>query len=60
MAPFKRKKSKKDVATSKGTAIVQAAKRQPVKRWLPIAGAAIVALVATKIVRGRHGDPAAA
>ena len=73
MAPFTRQKSKKDRAAKaakktakgaekKGTAVVKAAKRQPVKRWLPLAGAAtaIVALVATKVVRGRHGDPAAA
>ena len=59
MAPFTRRKSKKDVATAKGTAIVQAAKRTP-KRWIPIVGAAIAAIVAAKVVRGRGGDPAAA
>ncbi len=69
MAPFTRKKSKKDRATktakktaknaAKGVAIVQVAKRTP-KRWIPIVGAAVAALVATKIVRGRHSDPAAA
>ena len=69
MALFTRKKSKKDRAAktakktaknaAKGVAIVQVAKRTP-KRWIPIVGAAIAALVATKIVRGRHGDPAAA
>jgi hypothetical protein len=65
MAPFTRKNSKKDKAkktakkAAKGVAIVQVAKRTP-KRWIPIVGAAVAALVATKIVRGRHGDPAAA
>jgi hypothetical protein len=72
MAPFTRKKSKKDRAgkaakktakgaakTAKGVAIVQVAKRTP-KRWIPIAGAALVALVAAKALRGRHSDPAAA
>jgi hypothetical protein len=65
MAPFTRKKSKKDRAAktakkaAKGVAIVQVAKRTP-KRWIPIAGALVAALVATKVVRGRSGDPAAA
>jgi hypothetical protein len=71
MAPFTRSKSKKDRAAkaakktakgatkaAKGVAIVQVAKRTP-KRWIPIVGAALAALVATKIVRGRHSDPAA-
>jgi|EndMetStandDraft_8_1072994.scaffolds.fasta_scaffold439929_2 hypothetical protein len=70
MAPFTRKKSKKDRAAkaakktaknaAKGVAIVEVAKRAPKKRISLIAGGIVAALVATKIVRGRHGDPAAA
>ncbi len=73
MAPFTRNKSKKDRATktakkaakgatkaAKGVAIVEVAKRTPAKRVSLIIGAAVAAVVATKIVRGRHGDPAAA
>ena len=66
MAPFKRKKSKKDRAAkaakkaAKGVAIVEVAKHAPKKRISLIAGGIVAALVAAKIVRGRHGDPAAA
>jgi hypothetical protein len=69
MAPFTRKKSKKDRAAktakktaknaAKGVAIVQVAKRTP-KRWIPVAGAALAALIAVKVISGRHSDPAAA
>jgi TctA family transporter len=58
-------KSKKERAAeaakkaAKGVAVVQVAKRTP-KRWLPIAGAAIAALIAVKVISGRHSDPAAA
>jgi hypothetical protein len=46
---------------AKGTAVYQVSKRTPfVKRVPLIVGAGIAALVATKIVRGRGGDPAAA
>ena len=66
MAPFKRKQSKKDRAkktaknAAKGVAIVEVAKHAPMKRISLIAGGIVAALVATKIVRGRHSDPAAA
>jgi hypothetical protein len=70
MAPFTRKKSKKDRAAkaakktaknaAKGVAIVEVAKHAPKKRISLIAGGLIAAIVATKILRGRHGDPAAA
>ena len=65
MAPFTRKNSKKDKAkktakkAAKGVAIVQVAKRTP-KRWIPVAGAALAALIAVKVISGRHSDPAAA
>ena len=68
MALFTRSKSKKERAAkaakkaAKGVAIVEVAKRTPVKRLSLIGGAAvagIAALVATKLVRGRGGDPAA-
>ena len=62
MAPFTRKKSKKDRAkkAAKGVAIVEVAKHAPKKRISLIAGALVAAIVAAKIVRGRRGDPAAA
>ena len=41
-------------------AIVKVAKRTPVKRVPVIVGAAVAAAVAAKVVRGRHGEPAAA
>ena len=44
---------------AKGTAVVAVSK--PVWKRIPfIVGAGVAALVATKLVRGRHGDPAAA
>ena len=44
---------------AKGTAVVVASK--PIWKRAPfVVGAAVAALVATKIVRGRHSDPAAA
>jgi hypothetical protein len=58
-------KSKKERAAeaakkaAKGVAVVQVAKRTP-KRWIPIAGAALAALIAVKVMSGRHSDPAAA
>ena len=58
-------KSKKERAAeaakkaAKGVAVVQVAKRTP-KRWIPLAGAAIAALIAVKVLSGRHSDPAAA
>jgi hypothetical protein len=58
-------KSKKERAAeaakkaAKGVAVVQVAKRTP-KRWIPIAGAALAALIAVKVLTGRHSDPAAA
>ncbi len=73
MAPFTRKKSKKDRATktakkaakgatkaAKGVAIVEVARRAPLKRVPLIVGAAVAAIVAAKVLRGRQGDPAAA
>ena len=45
---------------AKGTAIVEVARRTPRKRLSLIAGAAIAALVAAKVVRDRRGDPATA
>jgi hypothetical protein len=65
MAPFTRSKSKKDRAAkaakkaAKGVAIVEVAKRTPVKRLPLIAGGLIAAIVAAKLVHGRRGDPAA-
>jgi hypothetical protein len=59
-------KSKKERAAeaakkaAKGVAIVEVAKRTPKKRIPLIAGAAIAALIAVKLVRGHHGEPAAA
>jgi hypothetical protein len=58
-------KSKKERAAeaakkaAKGVAVVQVAKRTP-KRWIPIAGAALAALIAVKVMSGRRSDPAAA
>jgi hypothetical protein len=58
-------KSKKERAAeaakkaAKGVAVVQVAKRAP-KRWIPFAGAALAALIAVKVISGRHSDPAAA
>ena len=58
-------KSKKERAAeaakkaAKGVAVVQVAKHTP-KRWIPIVGAAVAALIAVKVISGRHGDPAAA
>jgi hypothetical protein len=44
---------------AKGTAV--AAVSKPVWKRVPfIVGAAVAAVVATKVVRGRHSDPAAA
>jgi hypothetical protein len=44
---------------AKGTAVVAVSK--PVWKRIPfVVGAGVAALVATKVVRGRHGDPAAA
>jgi hypothetical protein len=70
MAPFTRKKSKRDRAAetakrtakkaAKSVALVEVAKRTPVKRLPLIVGAAVAALVAVKLVHGRGGDPAAA
>jgi hypothetical protein len=44
---------------AKGTAVVAVSK--PVWKRIPfVVGAGVAAIVATKVVRGRHGDPAAA
>ena len=44
---------------AKGTAVVAVSK--PVWKRIPfVIGAGVAAIVATKVVRGRHGDPAAA
>ena len=63
----KRKKSRKERAAqaarkaAKGNAIVQVAKRAPNTRLPLIAGgAALLALVAAKLIRGRGGHPATA
>jgi hypothetical protein len=46
---------------AKGTAVYQVSKRTPIVKRIPIVlGAGIAVLVATKVVRGRGGDPAAA
>jgi hypothetical protein len=46
---------------AKGTAVYKVAKKTPfVKRIPVIVGAGVAALVATKVVRGRGGDAAAA
>jgi hypothetical protein len=46
---------------AKGTAVYQVSKRTPIARRIPIVlGAGIAALVATKVVRSRGGNPAAA
>jgi hypothetical protein len=68
MASLRRSKSKskKDRAAkaakkaAKDVAIVEVAKRAPKKRIPLIAGAAIATLIAVKLLRGHHGDPAAA
>jgi hypothetical protein len=45
---------------AKGTAL-QVSKRKPFAKRIPfVVGAAAAALIATKVVRGRGGDPAAA
>ena len=44
---------------AKGTAVVVASK--PVWKRIPfLVGAGVAAVVATKVIRGRHSDPAAA
>lgn len=54
------KAAKGATKAAKGTA-VQVSKRTPIGKRLPIiVGAGIAALVATKVVRGRGGQPAAA
>jgi hypothetical protein len=60
--PKSKKERAKETAkkAAKGVAIVQVAKRTPVKRIPLIVGAAVAALVAAKLVHGRGGDPAAA
>jgi hypothetical protein len=46
---------------AKGTAVYQVSKRTPIVKRIPLlVGAGIAALVATKVVRGRGGDPASA
>jgi hypothetical protein len=46
---------------AKGTAVYQVSKRTPIVKRIPlVVGAGVAALVATKVVRGRGGDPAAA
>jgi hypothetical protein len=46
---------------AKGTAVYQVSKRTPMVKRIPLlVGAGIAALVATKVVRGRGGDPASA
>jgi hypothetical protein len=46
---------------AKGTAVYQVSRRKPIVKRIPIViGAGIAALVATKVVRGRGGDPTAA
>ena len=46
---------------AKGTAVYQVSKRTPIVKRIPfVVGAGVAALVATKLVRGRGGDPAAA
>jgi hypothetical protein len=46
---------------AKGTAVYQVSQRTPIDKRLPIlVGAGIAALVATRVVRGRGGQPAAA
>jgi hypothetical protein len=69
MVKLKKGKSRKERAVkaakgakkaAKGTA-VQVSKRTPLSKRVPlIVGAAVAALVATKLVRGRGGSPAAA
>jgi hypothetical protein len=54
------KAAKNAKKAAKGTA-VQVSKRTPFAKRIPlVVGAGVVALIATKIVRGRGGDPAAA
>ena len=46
---------------AKGTAVYQVSKRTPIVKRLPLLiGAGVAALVATKVMRGRGGDPATA
>jgi hypothetical protein len=46
---------------AKGTAVYKVAKKTPVVKRIPLVlGAGIAALVATKAVKGRHGDAQAA
>jgi hypothetical protein len=45
---------------AKGTAVYKVAKRTPFVKRIPVLlGAGVSALVATKVVKGRGGDPAA-
>jgi hypothetical protein len=46
--------------TAKGTAVYKAASKTPLVKRIPVVvGAAVAALVATKVVKGRGGQPAA-
>ena len=45
---------------AKGTAVYKVAKKTPLVRRVPVVvGAGVAALVATKVVKGRTGEPAA-
>jgi hypothetical protein len=46
---------------AKGTAVYKVAKKTPVVKRIPvIVGAGVAALVAVKVVHGRHGEPSTA
>ena len=45
---------------AKGTAVYKVAKKTPLVKRIPvIVGAGVAAIVATKVVKGRSGEPAA-
>jgi hypothetical protein len=55
------KAAKGATKAAKGTAVYQVSKRTPIVKRVPLLiGAGVAALVATKVMRGRGGDPATA